>query len=325
MINLLILSFLVFTFIFLFYVYFKISTIFAKGELIQTICIENRLVLVTSLHQESGGGLSSTARGSYYIRLTIVDTETGDILGKKIISPQFEIRMVVNGIIWFSLNRARYQERADQELIGLDLFTIQKVFDQNKIKQALGIMNKESFHSMNFDINTGVIAIVDSNGFCHNFDCNTMNSNGSSNHISLPSEGELYNPLLRLDRFHFEKMLNSERYILNYNENTIAENQTYINPLCLFTSFHSSGNDALVFFHQKDLNGQTESYISVMGSNDPIHTVIQVLEADQNKKIAVRKLGKVNSKIFISTQNAKQNLILAIDTTNARLSWVCKY
>ncbi len=186
-------------------VYYKLKARFKKGELIQTILVDKQLVMVTSLHQGSAGRLSSTSRGTNYIRLQMVDAATGSVIGKKIISPQYEIRMVLNGIIWLSLNRARYQKGADQELIGLDLFSMQKVFDQDKLKKILGISSKELFNSMSFDLDKGVILITDASGFNHSFDCKKMQASNASENIVLP-EQESLSPALRLNKFHFQKL-----------------------------------------------------------------------------------------------------------------------
>ncbi|MBK7666047.1 MAG: hypothetical protein IPJ32_01120 [Sphingobacteriaceae bacterium] len=133
------------------YVIFKLKARFAKGRLMQSIVVDDRIVLVTLLHHSSGGGKSSLSSGSYSIRLKFIDIHSGHVIGQNIISRQYEIRMAVNGIIWLTLNRARYQKLADQELIALDVFSNKKVFDQDELKKNLGLAKNETINSMDLD------------------------------------------------------------------------------------------------------------------------------------------------------------------------------
>jgi len=300
-------------------IYYKLKARFKKGELIQTIPVDNRLVLVTSLHQGSGGRLSSTSRGTNYIRLKIVDAETGQSLGKKNLSPQYEIRMAVNGVCWFTLNRARYQERADQSLIGLDLVSLRQVFDEDQLKKALGIERKESFNNMSFDQESATILITDASGFKHSFNCADLHAPGISRTTALPYESAISERIVRLNKFHFEKMPNSERYQLFYDKKAVHENQSFVNPICLFTS---EQENALVFFHQRDLNGQSESYISVARIKEASISEVQVLTAASKSKLGIALAGETNNHFFVSTRNANRDVVLAIDKSSATLSWV---
>ncbi len=302
-------------------IYYKLKARFKKGELIQTILVDNRLVLVTSLHQGSGGRLSSTARGTNYIRLKIVDAETGQSLGKKILSPQYEIRMAVNGICWFSLNRARHQERADQSLIGLDLVSLREVFDEDQLKKALGIVHKESFNNMSFEQESAAILITDASGFKHRFNCADLQASGISRKTVTPYESASSDPVLCLNKFHFERMPNSERYQLFYDKKAVHENQSFVNPICLFSC---EQENALVFFHQRDLNGQSESYISVARTKEASVSEIQVLTAAPKSKLAIALAGETNEQFFISTRHAKQDVVIAIDKSTAKLIWACR-
>ncbi len=302
-------------------IYYKLKARFKKGELIQTILVDNRLVMVTSLHQGSAGRLSSTARGTNYIRLKIVDADLGSTLGKKILSPQYEIRMAVNGVCWFSLNRARYQERADQSLIGLDLVSLREVFDEVQLKKALGIAPKASFSNMSFDQESAAILIIDAAGFKHSFNCADLQAPGISRTTVTPYESAISERIVRLNKFHFEKMPNSERYQLFYDKKAVHENQSFVNPICLFTS---EQDNALVFFHQRDLNGQSESYISVARTKEASVSEIQVLTATPKSKLAIALAGETNEQFFISTRHAKQDVVIAIDKSTAKLIWACR-
>jgi hypothetical protein len=300
-------------------IYYKLKARFKKGELIQTILVDNRLVMVTSLNQGSGGRLSSTARGTNYIRLKIVDTETGQSLGKKILSPQYEIRMAVNGVCWFSLNRARYQERADQSLIGLDLVSLREVFDEAQLKKALGIAPKASFSNMSFDQESAAILITDASGFKHSFNCANLHASGITRTTVLPYESAISERIERLNKFHFEKMPNSERYQLFYDKKAVHKNQSFVNPICLFTS---EQENALVFFHQGDLSGQSESYLSDARTRESIVSEIQILTAASKTKLGIALAGETNNHFFVSTRNANRDVVLAIDKSSATLSWV---
>lgn len=302
-------------------IYYKLKARFKNGELIQTILVDNRLVLVTSLHQGSGSGLGSTARGTNYIRLKIIDSETGQSLGKKILSPQYEIRMAVNGVCWFSLNRARYQERADQSLIGLDLVSLRQIFDEDQLKKALGIARKESFSNMSFDQESAGILITDASGFKHRFNCADLQASGISRKTVTPYESAISNPVLRLNKFHFERLPNAERYQLFFDKKEVHENQSFVNPICLFTI---EQENALIFFHQRDLNGQSESYISVARAKESSVSEIQALTAASKSKLGIAFAGETDNHFFVSTRHAIRDVVLAIDKSTASVNWTNK-
>lgn len=304
------------------YLIFKLKARFAKGELIQEIIVDDRIVLVTLLHHSSGGGKSSLAGGSYSIRLKIVDIHSGKVLAQKAISPYYEIRMAVNGIIWLTLNRARYPKRANQELIAIDIFSNQKVFDQDKLKKVLGIGSNETISSMDLDVSTGHISVVSASGFNYTFDCTTLQASGASKTIVFPHETISRDKTFRYGNFHFEKMNNTSRYQLFYEKKPLPENQSFVNPICLFTANTTASKEALIFFHQQDLDGQSASYISVARTADSKILELFTTTATEKRSIEVRTIDETNSHLFISLLHAKCDFVLAIDKSTLEIVWI---
>lgn len=306
------------------YVIFKLKARFAKGELKQEIIVDNLVVVSTLLHHSSGGGKSSLSGGSYSIRLKFIDIHSGKVIGQNTISRQFEIKMAVNGIIWLTLNRARYQKLADQELIALDVFSNKKVFDQDELKKKLCLAKDETINSMDLDSKTGHISVVSAAGFKYTFDCTTLQANGAAKTISIPSETISRDTALRNGHFYFQKIQNAVRYQLMYNKKTIGENQSFVNPISLYTINTTTPKEALVFFHQQDLDGQSASYISVAQSDNSKITELFALTPVEKKSIEVKTVGETDSCLFISLLNGKQDLVLAINKSTQEIAWIYK-
>jgi len=295
---------------------------YAKGALVQSFRIDNRIIMVTLLHQESGGGLASISRGSNYIRLTILDETTGSIVGKKVFSPHFEIRMVVNGIIWLSLNRARYQNRADQELIGYDILRNQKIFDQDILRKELGILTAEAFIEMKIDINTGLIHVLDAKGTYYTFDTHSLRSNGAKIQIVTPSEFESPISGLSLHHFRFIKIPNSEQFHLFNEQKHITSGMSFVKPMCLSILNIGKESETLIFYHQNDLNVQTKSYISAFKADDSNHSIIQELSPNLNATIEVNAFAESETNLYISVKNAKTESVIAVNKLSTKLEWL---
>lgn len=306
------------------YIIFKLKTRFAKGELIQELIVDDYVVLSTLLHYSSGGGKSSLSGGSYSVRLKYINIHSGKVIGQNTISQQYEIRMAVNGIIWLTLNRARYQKRADQELIAIDIFSNKIVFDRLKLKKSIGIAETEIINSMDLDSKTGRISVVSAAGFNYTFDCTTLQAPAASKTIVIPPESISKEKALRKGYFQFEKMHNTSRYQILHNKKIIGENQSFVNPISLFTINTTSSKEALIFFHQQDLNGQSVSYLSVAQSDDSKISELFILTAVDKKSIEVRTIGETNSCLLISLLNGKEDLVLAVKKSTQEIAWLYK-
>lgn len=180
------------------------------------------------------------------------------------------------------------------------------------------------FHSLNFDTKTSQLLIVTAAGFNHTFDCTTLQASGASKN-SLPSP-DTYTAVQsqRAGKFHFDKLENTERFRLFHDKIPFNGNESFVNPVCLFAGSTANTNEVLVFFHQRDLNRQTESYLSIARQGDSKITHLLTINAASTNAVEVFRAGETNTHTFISTRHATRDSVIAIDKSTASLSWRCK-
>ncbi|MBK7666048.1 MAG: hypothetical protein IPJ32_01125 [Sphingobacteriaceae bacterium] len=109
-----------------------------------------------------------------------------------------------------------------------------------------------------------------------------------------------------------------------YDKKTIGENQSFVNPISLYTINTTATKEALIFFHQQNLDGQSASYISVAQSDNSKISELFNVTAVEKKFIEVRTVGETNSFFIISVLNGKQDLVLAINKSTQEIAWIYK-
>lgn len=317
------LALLVATTLALAYLLFKLKAHFSKGALAGAWLIDDRIVLTTILHQASGGGLSSVSGGGRSTRLKIVHHHTGKTLGRKIIPRHAEVQLVVNGILWMTLNRARYGQKADQELLAFDPFSMRIVFDQQKLKRNLNLSSRDNFHSLQFEQNTGILAVITSTGLRHTFDCKTLHAQGTKTDLVQPTRKTPVNAL-QAGVFHFEKTEQDLQYQLYVHQRLLLPEARFLQPTCLATTSTNRRNTVLLFAHRQSLQEDAETHLSTARSESPTHAVLLSVVPTENRRVEIALFAENSLHFFVSVLHTRRDLILAVDQSTGAISWWTK-
>ena len=192
-----------------------------KAQLTSLLWVEGVLMVSGEVFYWGGKNRSSYA----HTRLSVLDTQTGKRLKRKILRwDRYMIRMAVNGI-------ACLEAAHNKKLTGLDVFTLKKIYDEETIKEKLGIPLKQGSRVYDVDAYKGIITMKTDDMQTHDFDCSVYSSASGAKGLVMNPRG--YVTTSSTDDFEFSEKPGTHQYQLLYEKNMIDTSAAYYDPCLL--------------------------------------------------------------------------------------------
>jgi hypothetical protein len=259
--------------------------------------------------------VSHKARRGWYrrTRMKSFNAQTGGTQQRKNLSAEYEVLVVVNGVIWMEVKQRDFTRAKWHVLRAFHMITLRELTNLDKLKRQFGMSWRARLNDV--VIKDARIKLTGADGFKHELDCRTMTVHGASQKVQLPVDLESFSAR-QLAPFKFVKMKNADRYEVWFEDKKSGEGKSFIDPRCLYLA-----NNHIFFSYAEQLNKGSAVFIMAMRSDGEVTVQPVRIAGDGSSTPEICFAGETGTRLIFVTKYARKGIVFAVDKATAGLAW----